>query len=638
MMVVGWKRFAFLLALVLIALAPRLVFQAEWYRPGIWNLPVIDAAGYEASAREILQGRSQPAVYWQAPAYPAFISAVYGLLGREPARVGLVQACLGALTCLGVFLIARRLLPHRWSLLAFAFCVPYGTLLYFEGQLLRPTLSTFLLVAWLVLHFRITSAPGAWRYLVSGMLLGFAALCRENMLLLIPVVLAWEGVGARGRSGVTRWRHVGALALGSVLLIAPVTIRNVVVGDEFVLISSSGGINFFIGNNPESERSESIRPGRDWEELTSRPRRETSAMRPGERSAFFYREAFQYLMHEPGPAVTNSLRKTIAFLSAHEIPRNQDVYEGCAHSRLLSWLVWKRGGFGFPFGILAPLSILGALIVVTSGMRRDRESTFLVLLLVVYAIGVVAFFPAARYRLPLVPVMAVLAALACMRVVEWARERNARRLGVAAFVMMALVGLTSGGWVRASMDPAEKHFVRASALTNLDRPLRAIDELQKAVRVNPRHSEALTNLAALNGQRQRPGRAARLARTAIFVDSTYSKAWVNLGLAQIDLDSLDAAESSLRHGYLLQPDLDLAWQPLVRLLERADRAEEAIELAERGAERWPNDPTGWMRLGRISRRLERWETARAAFERASLLDPKSADARIALERMGPAEP
>ena len=35
-------------------------------------------------------------------------------------------------------------------------------------------------------------------------------------------------------------------------MVAPVTIRNYAVGDDLVLISSNGGVNLYIGNNPQT--------------------------------------------------------------------------------------------------------------------------------------------------------------------------------------------------------------------------------------------------------------------------------------------------------------------------------------------------------------------------------------------------
>jgi hypothetical protein len=45
--------------------------------------------------------------------------------------------------------------------------------------------------------------------------------------------------------------------------------RDDISGDahDHVIVSYNGGINFWIGNNPDSERTVAIRPGRSWDAL-----------------------------------------------------------------------------------------------------------------------------------------------------------------------------------------------------------------------------------------------------------------------------------------------------------------------------------------------------------------------------------
>ena len=82
------------------------------------------------------------------------------------------------------------------------------------------------------------------------------ALTVASVLLFVPVALLWARRQARA--------PVGALILGFALVIAPVTLRNRVVGGEWVPISYNAGINFYLGNNPDYDRTTNIRPGRDW--------------------------------------------------------------------------------------------------------------------------------------------------------------------------------------------------------------------------------------------------------------------------------------------------------------------------------------------------------------------------------------
>src|SRR5205085_8700814 len=76
---------------------------------------------------------------------------------------------------------------------------------------------------------------------LTGLAFGVAMLNRPNMLvaaMAIAVVLL-----------AIRRVKIAALILAGVLAgLAPVTIRNAVVAHQFALVSSHGGINFYIGN------------------------------------------------------------------------------------------------------------------------------------------------------------------------------------------------------------------------------------------------------------------------------------------------------------------------------------------------------------------------------------------------------
>ena len=89
------------------------------------------------------------------------------------------------------------------------------------------------------------------------------------------------------------------LLLGCSLTIAPVTLRNYRVGDDVVLISHNAGINFYIGNNPDYDRTVFIRPGKDWAHLVEMPEREAGIDRPSRKSRFFFGRSWDYISADP---------------------------------------------------------------------------------------------------------------------------------------------------------------------------------------------------------------------------------------------------------------------------------------------------------------------------------------------------
>jgi 4-amino-4-deoxy-L-arabinose transferase-like glycosyltransferase len=76
-----------------------------------------------------------------------------------------------------------------------------------------------------------------WAAAILGVLIGAGMLSRPNLILVLPLLLAWFVFELRGRGLV----HCGAAVLALILIIGPWVIRNSIVHGQFVLISLNGG-------------------------------------------------------------------------------------------------------------------------------------------------------------------------------------------------------------------------------------------------------------------------------------------------------------------------------------------------------------------------------------------------------------
>ena len=220
--------------------------------------------------------------------------------------------------------------------------------------------------------------------------------------------------------------------LGSVLAIAPVTLRNLVVGGDAVLISYNSGINFYIGNNSRYEETVAIRPGWEWDALAARPR-QAGLERPSRQSAFFWAEAWREIRSDPADYLRLLARKLFLLGHGEEIGRNQPIYFHRNESSLLAALLWKHGGIAFPFGIAGPLALSGLLLA----LRNRRGAPARPCIIITYGAGVIAFFITARYRLPMVPVLLLFAAHAA----HWTAGALRRRRWRAAALVLGTTGV-----------------------------------------------------------------------------------------------------------------------------------------------------------------------------------------------------
>ncbi len=208
------------LALVLgVGLALRLALVA-YVAPYPERYLQTDAIGYHQLAQNLVQGhgfsRDSAPPYrpdnFRTPIYPLTLAAVYRLFDREPVAMLFLQALMGTLTVLGVYLMARRLIAPRAGLLAAALLALSPHSILYTALLWSDTEYTLLLTGSIFLGMVMLARPEPKWALASGLALGLATLTHPRSLYLpLLFVVAWSA--ARLRQGAPRRQIVGHAVL-----------------------------------------------------------------------------------------------------------------------------------------------------------------------------------------------------------------------------------------------------------------------------------------------------------------------------------------------------------------------------------------------------------------------------------------
>ena len=286
--------------LLLLALVVRLVYLEHSQDNPFFSAPVVDAHSYVAQARQIVEVSwvgDKP--FWQPPLYPYFLALIYAVSGDLFWTPRFIQFLLGAASCALVFGIGRQVFGTRVGLLAGAMACLYGPSIYFEGELLPTALAVFLNL--LLLLVLLQPDRGRGQALVSGLVQGLAIVAVPNAALLAPCACLWYW---KSTERAVRSKLVWCLLFAATAsaVVGAVTARNWVVSGEFIPLSWNGGVNFYLGNHPDYDRLVGIRPGPEWEGLMEQP---MAAGYEGyaERSAYFYRQAGDWIASAPGDFV-----------------------------------------------------------------------------------------------------------------------------------------------------------------------------------------------------------------------------------------------------------------------------------------------------------------------------------------------
>jgi 4-amino-4-deoxy-L-arabinose transferase-like glycosyltransferase len=400
-----------LLLVFAVALTLRLV-NAIWLPGQGGDLVVSDMKGYDRAAVALLE--QQPlAVHtieryllhplgsdtYHPPLYYYFLALIYAVFGHSFLAVRVVQALLGAVTCLLVYSIGHEAFGDAAALLAAAFAALYPPFIFYTGVLLTETLSTFLLASatWLVLRAG-RQKQNSYLYLgISGLLLGLAGLTRSVLLIALAVAVPWLAFVSNGRLRGKQAAQIAlALGLPALLAIAPITVRNYQIHRAFVLISTNGGVNFFLGHGGSPAWKNQIRhiPA-DYN--GDEPLIGISDLTATEEESYFYRLGWQYIGEHPLRTLLDLPQKLRAMYWDSDYWPASDAQ---AHvMRTLDLVLWRL--------LLLPLFLVGGLIV---RLRRQRQALLLFALALSSVAVPVVFWAQTRFRVPFVPFFVILAA------------------------------------------------------------------------------------------------------------------------------------------------------------------------------------------------------------------------------------
>ena len=347
------------------------------------------------------------------PLYAYFLSALVGLTGSFEAAKW-AQVAVGALAIPAIGRVGARAFSPRVGLWAAAVAALYLEMIWFSVHFWSETV--FLTLLWWAIE-RLLKAEEERRAglaVAAGALWGLAVLTRETVFYFLPFAAAWLAVRA-GRGGA---RRAGAFLLTSVLVVAPWSYRNWRVFGAFVPVSTSGGQNLFQGN-------------------TRIPRDETYEMVHAVKGKI---EQYRYAMRMGLEAIRDRQPWWILEKLRDEMPLFWE-----ADSLVLVHI--KRGAYGavppaaavaVALVVLAPyVALLGLFVIGLTRLRPTKPAVLLVGFLAYYNLIHVVTHGFARYRLPVMPVVFLVAGVgwAAWRAGELARMSGRARLVAAAMAL-----------------------------------------------------------------------------------------------------------------------------------------------------------------------------------------------------------
>ena len=181
----------------------------------------------------------------RGPVYPYIVAGMFSAVGsKSVAAVQIFQAMCHGLTCLIMFLVARKLLDEKVALWTGALCAAHPMLIWYTSRLWIETVHTLLVTTAILAIVLVSERVSLKRLAIAGLVLGVTVLTK-SVLMLFPFVLGVFLVRQRGLEGL---RAALIIIMVSVLVVAPWTYRNYQVSRRFVPVHTSLGLNLIQGD------------------------------------------------------------------------------------------------------------------------------------------------------------------------------------------------------------------------------------------------------------------------------------------------------------------------------------------------------------------------------------------------------
>ncbi|MFT5683199.1 MAG: tetratricopeptide (TPR) repeat protein [Myxococcota bacterium] len=552
---------------MLVAVLLRSLYFVEHSDSPFFHGLLLDAANYDALGFEMAtSGGLWEGVLTFNPLEPLILAVVYSLGGHDLAWPRVVQLAADVAMVAGVSVATSRMVSQRAGLIAGGLAALYGPSIFYAGELLAECWSLSFLALSLA---AMTGRQWGWR-LLAGVLMGLAVLGRPNLVLLYPVLAAWWIFSERG-AGL---RRIAPMLVGMFLVIAPITGKNLTAGDP-VMITAHGGINLFIGNNPDASGWFKIPRGTglsgSQEALITSAKRTAEeargeSLRPSEVSDYWNEQAVGFMTRYPVTAAGLMLRKGFYFLNGYEKPMVANYHHAKQHSVVLSWMTVG----------LAPVMILGGLGMVL-GWRDRRRLAPLYLLVITYAAGVVLFFVSMRYRLPVVAGLLPFAGLAVERLL---RARPGPPVIAAGLLLSAVVLWPSVRSAELPGDMAHTHYYLGSVALQADDPVTAIDHFADALDADPDNARYGHQYGVALYRAERLDEAIAILEQVTAAEPIFLSPYTTLGIAYRKTGDLAAAEATYRRALTVSDRYPFAWYNLGNVLMDMGRKEEAAAAFE----------------------------------------------------------
>ncbi len=572
----------------------RLLHLLGYYATPLFKYLTSDSLFYYQVATEIANGHAVgDMILLKAPLYPYLLATFITIFGPNPLSPLLFQNIVGAFACVMIYLIARKYYSNRVAVTAGLAAAVYGTLIFFDNELVPFSLAlTLNLVAlWQLTLFESDRARK--RLIISGLLVGLSAVLNPAILLFAVVVVFW--LHQRVSENRKQWlQQLIPFLIGILIFLVPAAARNAFSG-EALLFKTYAGVNFAADNNPQAKggapvfAADSGGVGQGLEAAaTIASKQAGTKLTTSESGSYWFKEGIGYVFSHPISWLGLEVRKAANLVSGYELPKDRQVYFSAERSGVLKFFLWDKI-LAFPFGLILPFALLAPLAA--APLRKDKRQCVIIGYVLSFGIMMLLFTVTARYRAIVVPIILIWAAAGFWALVRKYQEKDFKsfykQLTIFAVALVICNGLAYiPQLTQRGESEFEGYLFTGSAYLGSGQYADAEQEFFQAVTLNPRSPAG----------------------------------FINLGLTYEKMGKDSSAAEFYKRAVAADPSSELAKRSLAGVYHRRDRIKELADLVVAEIKKNPRAAWAYIEYGYVHEVLKEYSIAVEQYELAFQAD------------------
>lgn len=407
------------LPVVLIILAGFILRMTLLFVHGTANTP--EFFEYDGMARNLLSGKGYVSEHIGGVEYRSFYSGVayifltagiyYFFSPYESAALFVFQAIASSLLALVIFLMAEKIWNFRVGLLASLMSLMHPGILYYDIHKIHPLSfdAFFISLTAFTLFYAYKSSKSAPLFF-SGISLGITILQRTTMSIFFILAIIWLFIFA---SGDTKKKliKISFFAIGTMIIIAPMLVRNYAIHKE-IQLSSVSAETFWRGNVPWSYGASYAKSGKTV--LQSAPENFLGKLKMQDelgQKKLFWEDGIKYVYADPTGFVLKLFKKFFYFWT-------YSPTTGILYSAKYFYIF-----FVYYFFIIF-LAFVGLRKIIREEISLLPELLLMFFIFIAVSLTHAVLYFELRHRWALEPLILILASIGLLRIFDFFKNTN----------------------------------------------------------------------------------------------------------------------------------------------------------------------------------------------------------------------